>query len=133
MRKRTYWFPRLTGEALALRGLVEQQLREAEFRLHPLFLTLESIDDLAESDRVGPEHRAAAVDRPAVAIDPHDVDVGRALGDSFLEALPALVDHRVERPLDDLLVADLAPLYPLLLREILDDLLDHRRGRRPPF
>src|SRR5205814_5050361 len=113
--------------------LVEKQLREAEFGLHPLFLAPQTLDDLAQPFGVGPEHRTAAIDRPAVAVDPHDIDVRRALGDALLEDFRALVDHRVERALDDLLIADLAPLDALLLREILDDLLDHRRRARPPF
>src|SRR5436305_8978150 len=101
-------FPILPGEALALRGLVEQELREAELGLHPRFLAFEALDDLAEPLGIRPEHRPAAIDGPAVAIDPDDIDVGRTLGNAFLEDFRALVDHRVERPLDDFLVADLA-------------------------
>src|SRR3954447_1574386 len=120
-------------EPLSALGLVEQQLRKAELRLHPLLLTLQPFDDGRCPDRIGPEHRAAAIDRPAVAIDPDNIDVGSALSDAFLEDLRALVDHRVERPLDDLLVADLATLDALLLREVLDDLLHDQRRRRPPL
>ena len=80
-------FRRLAREALALIRLVEQQLREAELRPHPLFLALQPRDDLVVSFGVGPEHRAAAIDRPAIAIDPDHIDVGRALGDAFLQDL----------------------------------------------
>src|SRR5215210_2010349 len=121
----------LAREFLAFFSLVEQQLRETEVAAHALLLPLQAFDDGAQPFGVRPEHRPAAVDRPAVAIDPHDIDVRRALGHAFLEDFGALVDHRVERPLDDLLVGDVAPLDALFFREILDDLLDHRRRRRP--
>src|SRR6476620_10157182 len=120
----------LTGKALALSGLVEQQLREAEVRLHPRFLAFQAFDDLVRADRIPPEHRPAAIDRPAVTVDPHDIDVGRALGDTFLKDLRALVDHRIKGAFDDLLVADLAALNALLPGEVLDDLLDDGRRRR---
>src|SRR3990172_4907356 len=62
------------------------------------------VADRLEADLVGPEHRAAAVDGPAVAVDPDHVDVTRADRDLLLEDLRPLVDHRVEQPLEDLLV-----------------------------
>src|ERR671920_319632 len=92
-------------------------------------LALEALDDLSEPLGVGPEHRAAAPDRPAVAVDPDDVDVGGALGHAFLEDLRPLVDHRVEGALDDLLIADLAGLAARLGPEVVDDLrLPRGRG-----
>src|SRR5690606_14454504 len=65
----------------------------------------------------GPEHRAAAIDRPAIAIDPHDIDVARALRLAFGQDQRAFVDHRIEGALDDLLIADLALLDPRLRAE----------------
>ena len=75
-------------------------------------------------------HRAAAVDRPAVAVDPDDVDVGRPDRDALLQNLRALVDHRVEAALEDLVAADLALVDALGGAEVGDDLLDLRVGRR---
>ena len=48
----------------------------------------------ARPDLVGVEHRAAAPDRPAVAVDPDHVDVAGAGGDTLVEDARALVDHR---------------------------------------
>src|SRR3990170_7388461 len=86
------------------------------------------VADRLEPDLIGPEHRAAAVDRPAVAVDPDDVDIARANGDLLLEDLRALVHHRVEQPLEDLLVGDRATLEALLSGDLEDDLLDLRVG-----
>src|SRR5690606_11399570 len=77
-----------------------------------------------------PEHRAAAIDRPAIAVNPHDIDVARALRLAFGEDQRAFVDHRVKRALDDFLIGDFALLDPRLLAEFLDDLGDARAFRR---
>src|SRR5262249_4757668 len=82
------------------------------------------------ADRVGPEHRAASIDRPAVAVDPDDVDVAGADGDLFLEDLGALVDHWIEQPLQDILVGDRPPLDAHLRGAVDDDLLHVGTGRR---
>ena len=55
---------RLAREVLALLGLVEQQLREAELGLHPLFLALQALDDLAQALRCRPR-TSGRRDRPA--------------------------------------------------------------------
>src|SRR5690349_20866656 len=99
------------GELRSSGRLVEQELREAEVASHPLLLTLQTLDNLVEADRVRPSHRAAAIDRPAIAVDPDHIDVGRALRHAFFEDLRALVHHSVECAVDDLLVADLALLH----------------------
>src|SRR3982751_5859351 len=109
----------LTGELLPAFRLAEEQLREGEVIAHALFLALQAGDDLVEALGIRPEHRAAAIDRPAVAVDPDDVDVGGALRHLFVEDFRALVDHGVKRPLDDLLVGDVAALDALLFGEIL--------------
>src|SRR5262249_12057834 len=90
----------------------------------------ETVADLTEPDLVGVEHRATAPYRPAVAVDPDHVDVTRPIGDPLLEDARALVDHRVDHALDDLLLVDLAPLTPEPLRGLDDELLDLRIGRR---
>src|SRR3546814_232851 len=71
---------------------------------------------------------AAAIDGPAIAVDPDDIDVGGALGHAFLQDFRALVDHRVDRALHDLLVGYLALLNAGLLPEFLDHLGDDGRG-----
>src|SRR5690606_39773994 len=78
----------------------------------------------------GVEHRTAPVDRPAVTVDPDDVDVRGPDRDAFLEDLGALVDHREDAALEDLLLGDLARLLAGLGHEVADDLLgDGRRTR----
>src|SRR5262245_42843178 len=119
----------LTGELLPAFRLVEQQLGEAEVAPHAGFLFLQAVDDLLESFTIGPAHRPAAIDRPAIAVDPNHIDVGGPLGHAFLEDFRALIDHGVERALDDFVIIDLAAGYALLRREILNDLLDDRRRR----
>src|SRR5215218_5837153 len=89
----------LTGELLPAFRLAEQQLREAEVAAHARFLAPEAVDDGGKPFGISPEHRPAAIDRPAVAEDPDDIDVGSSLRHAFLEDFRALVDHGVERPL----------------------------------
>ena len=64
--------------------------------------------DRVEPNRIRVEHRPAAVDREAVAHQVHDVDVRGALRDLLLEDRGTLVDERVDEPVDDFLVVDLA-------------------------
>src|SRR6185503_298786 len=104
------------------RGLPVLALRLPPF-VHPI------VDGL-EPDLVRPEHRAAAVDRPAVAVHPDHVDVARPDRDLLVEDLGPLVDHRVEKPRQDLVVADLAAGDPHLARHLDDDLLHVRVGDR---
>src|SRR2546428_8208751 len=86
--------------------------------------------DRLEPHLVCPEHRAAPVDRPAVAVDPDHVDVARADRELLLEDLRSLVHHRVEQALEDLLVRDRATLDRLLPGDLEDDLLDVGIGDR---
>src|SRR6185437_12097465 len=82
------------------------------------------------------KHRAAAVDGPAVAIEPDHVDVGRPPGDAFLENACALVDHRIHHALEDLLVADRTPLAAEPGQRLVDQLFDlgvGQRGARAAF
>src|SRR2546428_6483 len=86
--------------------------------------------DRLEPHLVRPEHRAAPVDRPAVAVDPDHVDVARADRELLLEDLRSLVHHRVEQALEDLLVRDRAALDRLLPGDLEDNLLDVGIGDR---
>src|SRR5881409_1265422 len=86
--------------------------------------------DRLEPHLVCPEHRAAPVDRPAVAVDPDHVDVARADRELLLEDLRSLVHHRVEQALEDLLVRDRAALDRLLPGDLEDNLLDVGIGDR---
>ena len=70
-------------------------------------MPLKRRDNLAFAFQRAPEHRAAAIDRPAIAIDPDDIDIRRALGFAFFKDFIAFVDHGIERALDDFLIADL--------------------------
>src|SRR5439155_22433236 len=54
------------------------------------------------------EHRAAGLGRPAVSIEPDQIDVARPLRDPFLENSCALIDHRINQALMNFGVADLA-------------------------
>src|SRR5262249_47490464 len=79
---------------------------------------------LEPNRKVGPEHWAAPVHRPAVTVYPDDVDVARPDGDLLLENLGALVHHWVEQALENLLVGDGAARDAELGRDLDDDLLD---------
>src|SRR3546814_17087824 len=89
-------------------------------------MLLERRDDLVGALDTRPEHRAAAIDRPAIAIDPHDIDVARALRLAFGQDQRAFVDHRIERAFDDLLIGDFALFDAGLRAALLDDLGDAR-------
>src|SRR3546814_20538021 len=77
-----------------------------------------------------PSRRSSDLDRPAIAIDPHDVDVARALRLALGQDQRAFVDHRIEGAFDDFGIADRALLDPRLLAELVDDLGDAGALRR---
>src|SRR5690606_28570898 len=115
---------------LALLGKPRQQRRHLRVGAHALAVLLELVDHGLETHGVGVEHRTAPVDRPAVTVDPDDVDVRGPDRDAFLKDLGALVDHREDAALEDLLLGDLARLLAGLGHEVADDLLgDGRRTR----
>src|SRR5665213_3476034 len=117
-------------EFLARLGLPHDQFGGAEAR-HPCLLMSQALDYLVESIGVGPKHRAAAPDRPAITIDPDHVAVGGALRQPDPQDFGALVDHRVEGALDELLIGNLALLHPFPDPELFDRLGHDRRRRRP--
>src|SRR5262249_55728454 len=115
----------LVEEAPALVGeLVQKRRGPPEITARLLLESQQPIADRLEADLVGPEHRAATVDGPAIAARPDDGDVARADGLAFLEDLGALVDHRVEQSLADLVVGDRATRHAGFLRDFQDDALD---------
>src|SRR5882724_358032 len=117
-------------ERLALGGETIQQgrgLPVLALRLPPL---LHPVAHGLEPDLIGPEHRAAPVDWPAVAVDPDHVDVARPDRDLLLQDLGPLVDHRVEQPRQDLVLPDLPPGDAHLARYLDDDLLHVGVGDR---
>ncbi len=69
-------------------------------------MAFERLDDLTRTFKVAPEHRSTAVNRPAISINPHDIDIRCPLGLTFFEDFIPLVDHRIERSFNDLLLAD---------------------------
>ena len=85
---------------------------------------------MVEPQMVGPEHRAAAIDRPAVAVHPDDIDIRSPRRDSLFEDFGALVDHRQQAALRDFGIADLPPGDASARREIEDQRLHLRRRRR---
>src|SRR5262249_53692375 len=90
----------------------------------------ETIGDVLQPDAVGPEHRAAAIDRPAIAVEPDHVDVARTRRDALVQDARTLVDHRVHHALQNLVVRDLAALAPEPGQPLVDQLLDVRIGQR---
>ncbi len=68
-----------------------------------------------------PEHRAAAVHRPAIAVDPHDIDVAGALRLAFGQDARPFVDHRIEAAFQDFLIAYLAAVDALFGGIGIDD------------
>src|SRR5580692_1535297 len=79
---------------------------------------------------LGPEHGTPAVGRKTVAIQIDDVDIAGPIGNAFTQYFAADVHEREETALDDLLIAERASRDAVLLRYLLNDLLDHRRGTR---
>src|SRR5829696_1607054 len=82
---------RLRGKAPAVAGEARQQRR----RLERLVVRAgriggEAVAEIGEPDLVGIEHRSAAPDRPAIAVDPDHVDVARPVGDALNEGASIL-------------------------------------------
>src|SRR6266566_9355167 len=87
---------------------------------------LKARSNFLQANRISPEHRSAGGSRPAIAVEPDDVDVGGALCDALFKDPRALIDHRIKQPLQDLLILDLAwPIAPPL-GEPGDDRFDFR-------
>src|SRR5204863_4860567 len=82
----------------------------------------------------GVVHWPAAPRRKAVSGQVHDVDVGRALSDAFLEDLRSFVDEGKDAALHDFLGGNVAPDDGHLARRGDDQLLHHgiRDGVAPP-
>ncbi|KAG1648183.1 hypothetical protein GQR58_030034 [Nymphon striatum] len=89
-----------------------------------LGVVLDLVGDFLEAHGVGPEHWTTGVHRPAVAVDPHHIDIAAANGDAFFEDLGALVDHWIQRALKDFLVAYFALGAALAFGKLADELLD---------
>src|SRR6185503_193740 len=118
-------------EPPAFLGEFDEQRRGLPHRtLVALLELLDRGQHLVQPHGVGVEHRPAAVGRKAVAGEVHHVDVGGAQRDAFLEDLRALVDERVDQPLDDLVVGDLARVDAVVFPVLRDQLVDLRIGDR---
>src|SRR5579859_7275331 len=116
------------GELLALGDQLLEQRRGLERLAHGRLEFLHLGQHLVRADLVAVVHRAAAVDRPAVAVDPDHIDVGGADRLALFEDLRALVDHRIDAAFEDLLVADLARVGARFDDEVVDDLLGDGAG-----
>src|SRR5258707_2393362 len=88
------------GETLEQRGRFERGI------VGLLGVVGETVGDVLETDLVGIEHRAAAIDRPAVTIKPDHVDVARPRCNALFEDARPLIDHRVHHAFEDFVVAD---------------------------
>src|ERR1019366_10661470 len=73
---------------------------------------------------------AAAIDRPAITIEPDHIDIARTRRDLFLQDPRAFVDHRIHHALENFVVADHAALAPEPLQGLVDQLLHFRIGQR---
>ncbi|MNF05843.1 hypothetical protein D3C80_2056670 [compost metagenome] len=61
-----------------------------------------------EAQGLGIMQRAAAPGRESIAIDPYQVNIATALGDTFIQELDTFVYHGQNTAVVNLLVADLA-------------------------
>src|SRR3569832_802103 len=87
------------AEPAAGLGQLVEQGRHGEVIAEPGLEVVHPLGDHGRPNQVRPEHRPAAIDRPAVAVDPDDIDVRGAKRDAFLQDLRPLVDHRIEAAL----------------------------------
>ncbi|KAG1648184.1 hypothetical protein GQR58_030034 [Nymphon striatum] len=131
---RTRWLRGWVGAGLATRvlrqtaafvGQAAKQWGDLPVRAtQGLGVVLDLVGDFLEAHGVGPEHWTTGVHRPAVAVDPHHIDIAAANGDAFFEDLGALVDHWIQRALKDFLVAYFALGAALAFGKLADELLD---------
>ena len=135
------------GELLAFGDQLFQQGRGLEGVAHGGLEALHLGQHLLQHQPGRLEHRAAAVDRPAVNIDPDYVDVGGADRLALFEDLRSLIDHRIGRNCSRIfsfvILRGLAPDFddetPLITFSVTGDLAgvasSHRSRssqRRPP-
>src|SRR6266849_3248680 len=66
----------------------------------------EPVANMRKPHVVGIMHRASAVDRESVAVVPDHVDVAGPSGNALTQDAGALVDHREQQALHDLILAD---------------------------
>src|ERR1019366_3631453 len=86
------------------------KLAKLRFSRANLFKSGAGAQDVRQSDGVGVVKRAAPEIRKSIAREVHHVDVRGAQRDAFLQNARTFVDQRIQRPLDDFLVTDLAAL-----------------------
>src|SRR5262249_56727296 len=102
--------PLIPDEPLAFGDQPVQQLaRLPHIALLPLPLE-QPVPNRPQADLVRPAHRAASIDRPAVSVDPDDIDVAGADRELLLEDLGALVHHAVQEATVHLLLSPRPPL-----------------------
>jgi len=85
---------------------------------------------MSEPQPISVIHRSATPHGPAIAIHPDHVDVAGTGRDAFFENACALVDHREDHALDDLLRRDRPTGDGEPRRSIENSLLDLRIGQR---
>src|SRR5882757_9149329 len=122
-----------SDQALAGGSQAQQHRRERETGSEFIGMGPKARNNLQQANRISPEHRSAGGSRPAIAVEPDDIDVGGALRDALFKDPRALVDHGIKQPLQDLLILD--PAWPIapLLGEPSDDRFDFRGRRSNPL
>jgi len=91
---------------------------------------LHTIEDRWKPDLVGVEHRTAAIRGETVPCEIDDVDVARPQRNPLLEHPCAFVDERVDRPIENLRVADGATPHAGRRGRVFDQREDFRIWRR---
>src|SRR6187399_1993834 len=123
-------------EGLALRSELCEELRRLPESGVGVFVGREFLhapDYHAETHAACVEHRPATLHGESVAGEIYHVDVGRPLRDAFLEDVRTFIHQRIDQPVDDLRIADLARLDLQGLAFLGDDLVDDRvRDRVTP-
>src|SRR5690606_31910954 len=117
-------------DSLALGGELPQEggNRKAPAQLRRVLFELWHAG--VQPDRIGVVHRPASISRPAVTVDPDDIDVRSAHDDALFEYLRALVDHRIQTTFEDFLCGKCAGGATGLPHEVANDFLGVRRGPR---
>src|SRR3984885_3678692 len=85
-----------------------------------------ALEHVRKSHRIGVKHRAAQVTWKTISTRPNYINVGGTGRDAFFEHHGADIDQRQNASLNDLLMADFAPLYTSVSSKLLDE-ADHFR------
>src|ERR1700733_786366 len=93
-----------SAESFAFCDELFEQRRRFEAVAHRRFEFLQFAEHFIKTDQLAVEHRAATINRPAIAVDPDDIDVGSALRLAFFKDLGAFVNHRIDTAFENLII-----------------------------